>query len=58
MQIIGSEVASKAHGNRRSLNELGGLIFAGSHRGRAQKIADCLTSLDEVIAAQGRKWRP
>lgn len=30
-------------------------LFAPEHSAEQQKIADCLTSLDEVIAAQGRK---
>ena len=31
------------------------VVFAPSDNAEQQKIADCLTSLDEVIAAQGRK---
>ena len=50
------EKANKAV-NQASINqtELGRTFILAPSRLEQQKIADCLTSLDEVIAAQGRK---
>lgn len=50
------ERANKAV-NQASINqtELGRSLIPSPTRSEQQRIADCLTSLDEVIAAQGRK---
>lgn len=57
--LIRSRIEKEAQGTKVyqiSSSRLGSIdITYPSDKGEQQKIADCLTSLDEVIAAQGRK---
>lgn len=57
--LMRSRIEKEAQGTKVyqiSSSRLGGIdITYPSGKGEQQKIADCLTSLDEVIAAQGRK---
>ncbi|WP_297832629.1 restriction endonuclease subunit S [Thermomonas sp.] len=57
--LIRSGIEKEAQGTKVyqiSSSRLGGIdITYPSDKGEQQKIADCLTSLEEVIAAQGRK---
>lgn len=52
--MSGIRFAPKEH-KRYYISEYQNLEIAIPERSEQQKIADCLTSLDEVIAAQGRK---
>lgn len=58
-RLIRSRIEKEAQGTKVyqiSSSRLGGIdITYPIDKGEQQKIADCLTSLDEVIAAQGRK---
>jgi len=57
--LIRSRIEKEAQGTKVyqiSSSRLGGIdVTFPSDRAEQQKIADCLTSLDEVLAAQGRK---
>ncbi len=57
--LMRSRIEKEAQGTKVyqiSSSRLGGIVITyPSDKGEQQKIADCLTSLDEVIAAQGRK---